>query len=175
MRGADPVIRTEAPCPCLERFSTWRVLRSRLRSDQGSVQNAGILCRALAGAGLCAQRGHGTDLALNGDTSRTIVTDRNEISEDDVEDPLAHTNRGTLQPGETVDIGSLADIVNRARISLRQDWTTDHINTVTISVVTIAGQAAPDRRYPMTALRALRTMGQAPSRAASGRGAAILS
>lgn len=82
------------------------------------------------------------DLACNGDTSRTIVTDRNEISEDDVEDPLARTNRGTLQPGETVDIGSLADIVNRARISLKQDWTPDQIDTVTVSVVAIAGQAS---------------------------------
>lgn len=79
------------------------------------------------------------DLARNGQSSRTIVTDRNEISKDDVQDPLAGTNRGTLQPGGTIDIGSLYDLVSRARISLDEDWSTDRIDSVTLTVVAIPG------------------------------------
>lgn len=80
------------------------------------------------------------DLVHNGHSCRTIVTDRNEIGEGDVEDPLARTNRGTLQPGETVDIGSLSNLVDRARISLAEEWTADQIDSVTITVVAILGQ-----------------------------------
>ncbi|MDF1710484.1 MAG: hypothetical protein P1U72_20545, partial [Paracoccaceae bacterium] len=80
------------------------------------------------------------ELSSNGHSSRTRITDRDELSEDDVDDPLARTNRGTLHPGQTVDIGSLDDLARRARIRLKEDWTSDEIDTVTITVVAISGQ-----------------------------------
>ncbi|WP_322895244.1 MULTISPECIES: hypothetical protein [unclassified Yoonia] len=81
------------------------------------------------------------DLQKDSRISRTIVTDRNEISENDVQDPLARTNRGTLHPGETVDIGSLSDLVSRAVISLDEEWSTDQIDSITVTVIAISGQA----------------------------------
>ena len=81
------------------------------------------------------------DLVHNANKVRTIVTDRNEISEDDVENPLARTNRGTLHPGQTVDIGSLSDLVSRARISLGENWSADQIDSVTITIVAILGHS----------------------------------
>jgi hypothetical protein len=80
------------------------------------------------------------ELSIEGHSSRTRITDRDEISENDVEDPLARTNRGTLDSGQTLDIGSLDDLVRRARIRLGEDWTSDHIDSVTITVVAISGQ-----------------------------------
>lgn len=81
------------------------------------------------------------DLVHDGNTARTIVTERNEITEEDEHDPLARTNRGTLCPGQTVDIGSLSDLVSRARISLGDDWSADRIDSVTITVVAIPGRS----------------------------------
>ena len=58
-------------------------------------------------------------------------------------DPLGRTNRGTLHPGQTVDIGSLADVI-RPRVDprLEQEWSVDRIDTgVTVTVIAISGQA----------------------------------
>ncbi|SDW67536.1 hypothetical protein [Roseicitreum antarcticum] len=80
------------------------------------------------------------DLSSNGATSRTRITDREEIPLDETKDPLARTNRGTLHTGQTVDIGSLEDLVSRAQIRLHEHWSADSIDTVTITVVAISGQ-----------------------------------
>lgn len=86
-------------------------------------------------------QGIAADLGRDGQTSRIVVTEREEVSEDDVADPMARTNRGTLQPGQTVDIGSLDDLIRRAQIRLDEVWAFDEIESVTITVVGIAGQA----------------------------------
>lgn len=81
------------------------------------------------------------DFFEDGHSARTLITDREEISENDVEDPLARTNRGTLHPGQTIDIGSLADLVRRAQIRLDQNWSADQLEQVTITVIAVSGQA----------------------------------
>lgn len=128
----------------LHYFMVNQLLQSRsvIHIDIGAAKGAQSRCLVtnLSSNPIYVQ-GLVADLARDGHVSRTIVTDRNEISEDVVQDPLARTNRGTLQPGETVDIGSLSDLVNRARISLDEDWSTDRISCVTITVVAISGQA----------------------------------
>lgn len=80
------------------------------------------------------------DLSSNGAMSRTHITDREEIPLHETKDPLARTNRGTLYPGQTVDIGSLEDLVSRAQIRLHEDWCSDDIDAVTITVVAVSGQ-----------------------------------
>ena len=117
-----------------------RQSRSLIHIDIGAAKGSGSRClvtnlspNAIYIQGLVA------DLEHDGNKARTIVTDRNEISGDETQDPLGCTNRGTLQPGETVDIGSLSDIVTRARISLGEDWSADRIDSVTITVVAIPG------------------------------------
>lgn len=80
------------------------------------------------------------ELSHQGHRSRTQITDKDELTPEDVDDPLARTNRGTLQPGQTADIGSLDNLVTRARIRLSEDWTSDHVEAVTITVVAVAGQ-----------------------------------
>jgi len=116
--------------------------RCMIHIDIGAAKGARSRCLVtnLSSSPIYVQ-GLVADLCHAGNASRTIVTDRNEISEDEVDDPLARTNRGTLQPGQTIDIGSLADLVNRARISLDEDWSADRIDNVTLTVVAISGQA----------------------------------
>ncbi len=79
---------------------------------------------------------------FEGDQSaRVVVTEREEMDQDDLQDPLKRTNRGTLHPGQTVDIGSLADVVKRAWIRLGREWTVDKLSQVKVTVVAISGQA----------------------------------
>lgn len=79
------------------------------------------------------------DLEHDGSRARTVVTERDEIDEDEVEDPLSRTYRGTLHPGATMDIGSLSDLVDRVRIGMQEDWSAEKIDSVTITVVAIPG------------------------------------
>jgi len=81
------------------------------------------------------------ELSSDKHRSMTQITDKDEIRPEDVEDPLSRTNRGTLQPGQTMDIGSLENLVSRARIHLSEDWSSDDIDAVTLTVVGISGQA----------------------------------
>lgn len=117
-----------------------RQSRSVIHIDIGAAKGARSRCLVtnLSPTPVYVQ-GIVADLAHNGNKARTIVTERNEISEDDVQDPLARTNRGTLGPGQTVDIGSLSELVTRARISLGEDWSADQIDSVTITIVAIPG------------------------------------
>lgn len=81
------------------------------------------------------------ELCSGGQRSMTQITDKDEIRPEDVEDPLSRTNRGTLQPGQTMDIGSLDNLISRARIHLSEDWHSDDVDAVTLTVVAISGQA----------------------------------
>lgn len=81
------------------------------------------------------------ELSQEGYSARVVITEREEIDENDLQDPLARTNRGTLHPGQTVDIGSLAAVVRRAWIRLGQKWSVDKLSRVTVTVVAITGQA----------------------------------
>ncbi|MFN3661891.1 hypothetical protein [Yoonia sp.] len=115
--------------------------RNVIHIDLGAAQGARSRCLVTnLGATAIYVQAIIAELSSKGHASRTRITDRDEISENDIEDPLARTNRGTLQPGQTVDIGSLDDLVSRARIRLEEDWKSDDIDTVTITVVAISGQ-----------------------------------
>lgn len=81
------------------------------------------------------------DLLGDESSTRVTITEREEIDQTDLEDPLARTNRGTLQPGQTIDVGSLADVLNRAWIRLGQRWSIDGLVQVKVTVIAISGQA----------------------------------
>ncbi len=81
------------------------------------------------------------ELSSDDRSSMTQITDKDEIRPEDVENPLSRTNRGTLQPGQTMDIGSVENLVSRARIHLSEDWHSDEVDEVTLTVVGISGQA----------------------------------
>lgn len=118
-----------------------RLARSVIHIDIGAADGERTRCLVtnLSSNPIYVQ-GIVADFFENGNCARTVITEREEIDEGDVEDPLARTNRGTLQPGQTVDVGSLADMVRRAQIRLEQDWSTDEIDHVTVTVVGISGQ-----------------------------------
>jgi len=116
--------------------------RSVIHIDLGAAEGSRSRCLVtnLSSAAIYVQ-GIAADLVQNGHTSRVAVTERDEIEVKDGDDPLSRTNRGTLQPGQTVDIGSLDDLIRRARIRLDEEWAFRDIESVTITVVGISGQA----------------------------------
>ncbi|MDX5402399.1 MAG: hypothetical protein LPK02_09525 [Rhodobacterales bacterium] len=118
-----------------------RQARAVLHIDLGAAEGARSRCLVtnLSSSAIYVQAII-AELTHEGHRSRTQITDKDELSPDDVDDPLSRTNRGTLQPGATVDIGSLENLVSRARIRLSEDWSSDHVEEVTITVVAIAGQ-----------------------------------
>lgn len=118
-----------------------RQARNMIHIDLGAAQGAMSRCLVtnLSSNAIYVQAII-ADLSSNGATSRTQITDREEIPLNDGKDPLARTNRGTLYSGQTVDIGSLEDLVSRAQIRLHEDWSSDDIDAVTITVVAISGQ-----------------------------------
>ena len=119
-----------------------RQSRSVIHIDLGAAKGAQSRCLVTnLSSGALYVQGIVADLVRDDHMSRTIVTDRDEISEDETDNPMSRTNRGTLQPGQTVDIGSLNDLVRRARIRLDEEWFFEQIDSVTISVVAISGQA----------------------------------
>lgn len=115
--------------------------RSVLHIDLGAAEGARSRCLVTnLGASPVYVQAILAELSNNGHSSRTRITDRDEVRPEDVQDPLARTNRGTLHAGQTVDIGSLEDLVARGRIRLAEDWSSDKVDAVTITVVAIAGQ-----------------------------------
>ena len=118
-----------------------RMARSVIHIDIGAAEGERSRCLVTnLGSNPLYVQGIAADFAGNELTARTVITERDEIDENDLEDPLSRTNRGTLQPGQTVDIGSLADMVRRAQIRLQQDWSADQLKHVTITVVALSGQ-----------------------------------
>jgi hypothetical protein len=115
--------------------------RAVLHIDLGAAEGAHSRCLVTnLGASPVYVQAILAELWREGKRSRTRITDREEVKPEDVDDPLSRTHRGTLHPGQTMDIGSLDNLVTRARIRLAEDWTSDKVDGVTITVVAIAGQ-----------------------------------
>ncbi|MGY6697342.1 MAG: hypothetical protein ACXIUW_15130 [Roseinatronobacter sp.] len=118
-----------------------RNIRSTIHIDLGAAQGPRSRCLVTnLSSGAIYIQGIVADLQSNDHTARTVITDRDEVSETDVQDPMARTNRGTLHEGQTVDIGSLEDLVHRAKIRLDETWSPDTLDAVTITVVALTGQ-----------------------------------
>ncbi|MFN4098316.1 MAG: hypothetical protein ACK4GT_00930 [Pararhodobacter sp.] len=115
--------------------------RSVIHIDLGAGKGAEARCLVsnLSAATLYVQ-GIVADLARGGQVSRMVVTERDEIDHTS-DNPMAGTDRGPLDPGQTMDIGSLGDLIQRARIRLDEDWTFEQIDSITLTVVAVSGQA----------------------------------
>ena len=71
---------------------------------------------------------------------RAIVTDRTELSDQELNDPSQATNQGPLRSGNFMDIGSFETLVNRAcspTYQLRAD-----VDVETVEILVIAATAA---------------------------------
>lgn len=72
---------------------------------------------------------------------RVLVTDRDEISPENVGRPLEKTNQGPLASGEAVDIGSFWALVERARLRLGLDFTAADLDAMIVTAVAASNQA----------------------------------
>lgn len=117
-----------------------RQSRSVIHIDLGAGKGAQSRCLVtnLSAATLYVQ-GIVADIAQDSQTSRVLVTERDEIDHDS-DAPMAGIDRGPIEPGQTADIGSLSDLIDRARIRLDEVWSFDQIDSITLTVVAISGQ-----------------------------------
>jgi hypothetical protein len=73
-------------------------------------------------------------------SQRAVVTDRDELADQEVAAQLDRTNQGPMAQGEARDVGSLADIMQRARHRLDADIPRTKIRSMCVSVVAISNQ-----------------------------------
>ncbi|MBF9041828.1 hypothetical protein HKCCE4037_00675 [Rhodobacterales bacterium HKCCE4037] len=71
-------------------------------------------------------------------TSRAVVTDRSETRPEDVSHHMDRTNQGPLREGEIRDIGSLGNLLDRARRRLTVPVDIGSVDQVWISAVAIS-------------------------------------
>lgn len=74
----------------------------------------------------------------SGETCRAVVTDRAEVAPENASRPLDRTNKGPLGPGEAIDVGSVADLMQRARGRLEIQLAREEIRKMWISAVAIS-------------------------------------
>jgi hypothetical protein len=74
------------------------------------------------------------------EAARAVVTDRDELAEQDVAVQLDRTNQGPMAQGEARDVGSLADLMRRARRKLDAKIDRTEIDRMRVTVVAIANQ-----------------------------------
>ncbi|GAA5078513.1 hypothetical protein GCM10023209_29700 [Roseibacterium beibuensis] len=80
------------------------------------------------------------DFGQRDSTSRAVVTDRDELNDEAVTSPLERTTQGPLGQGEVRDLGSLADLMNRARARLNVEIERDALRSMWVTVVAISDQ-----------------------------------
>ncbi|SFE20657.1 hypothetical protein [Roseivivax sediminis] len=80
------------------------------------------------------------DIDTEDGRSRALVTDREEMSENDVDDMLERTLQGPLGSGEARDMGSFEDLARRAQARLGAPFDVHYCNGMTITVVAAPNQ-----------------------------------
>lgn len=80
------------------------------------------------------------DFGEEGHRSRAVVTDRDELADQDVAAKLDRTNQGPLAQGEARDVGSLAELMQRARARLDAKIDQAEIDRMCVSAVAISHQ-----------------------------------
>ncbi|MDO5759278.1 MAG: hypothetical protein Q4P24_17875 [Rhodobacterales bacterium] len=73
----------------------------------------------------------------SGERKEVSVIDRSEVDEHDLTSPAAATLQGPLASGEYVDIGSLEEVLQRARVNDCAAPATDQIERIEIQVAAI--------------------------------------
>lgn len=80
-------------------------------------------------------------LRIDGKRYKASVIDRDELSFENLEDPLKRTNQGPLKSGEYVDVGSFRDLVTRARGRLKLE-SAEEPEEIEITVGAASGHAS---------------------------------
>jgi hypothetical protein len=80
------------------------------------------------------------DFGEGDETLRAVVTDRDEMYDREVSAQLERTNQGPLAQGEMRDVGSLADLMQRARARLDAEIDRHEIRKMWVSAVAISNQ-----------------------------------
>jgi len=90
------------------------------------------------------------DLSIDGEVRSTIVTDREELGDDDISNMLERSNQVPLGPGESRDIGNFRNLVWRAMNRLDVTDCEDRVTGLKLTVV-VAGHenriAAAEKEY----------------------------
>ncbi len=71
---------------------------------------------------------------------RVAVTDRDEVSPENINRPLEKTNQGPLTSGQAVDVGSFWALVERARLRLGGDLSVDDLDAIVVTAVAASNQ-----------------------------------
>jgi len=79
---------------------------------------------------------------IDGQKTETWITDRDELSADDISQPSEATNQGPLSSGDFVDVGSVEEILWRIDHRLKRKPATDTPVTLTLTVFAATGHAA---------------------------------
>ena len=74
--------------------------------------------------------------------ARAVVTDRDELADKEVSVELERTNQGPLSQGQALDVGSLADLLQRARARLDVKIEQAEIERMSVTAVAISNEAA---------------------------------
>lgn len=82
------------------------------------------------------------DIVTNGETWSAVITDRAELTPEQLGNPGEATNQGPLSSGATLDIGSFRDMAERVNQQFPVSFEDNAIDTVTITVA--ATTAASD-------------------------------
>tara|TARA_R100000750_G_C2282180_1_gene71647 strand:+ start:126 stop:560 length:435 start_codon:yes stop_codon:yes gene_type:complete len=68
----------------------------------------------------------------------TFIADRTEIAKEDLSSPSATTFQGPLKSGKLVDIGSIEDLLQRARQNTAEEIQLEEISRVELKVAAIS-------------------------------------
>ncbi|MFW5655709.1 MAG: hypothetical protein ACOCYW_08735 [Roseicyclus sp.] len=80
------------------------------------------------------------DFGQGENRQRAVVTDRDEMAEGEVSVQLERTNQGPMAQGEARDVGSLADLMQRARARLDARIERAEIDRMCVSALAISNQ-----------------------------------
>jgi hypothetical protein len=115
-----------------------RSARSVMHIDLGVAWSTHARCLVTnLGSSAIYVQGIVADLSNESETTRAVITDKDEISEESVNEPLLRTNRGTLKAGQTMDIGSLEQITRRTQVRLGGRWEASEIESCTVTVIAV--------------------------------------
>jgi hypothetical protein len=78
----------------------------------------------------------------NGDAQTANITDRSELSDDELRNPAEATNQGPLKSGDFLDIGSYRQLINRVRTFGSDQEMAGDLSQIMLTVVGITAAEA---------------------------------
>lgn len=82
------------------------------------------------------------DFGFENQTSRAVVTDRDEVRPEDAARPLDRTNQGPMAQGEARDTGSLEDLMQRGRRRLDMTINRHEISAMWVTALGVTNEGS---------------------------------